>query len=182
MHILSRNMHAIRLPHFISEYLRLYAVGVAIGFFVAAGLFLRRLPGWFRSLRSASWLMAQGTVEHINVSVVSGQALGELAYSYVADGERYSGYLALQFANEQDAWDSVGSLKNQSIFCPVQERQSSPVCNPKGGSALPVYQDPWQSHYEAGQSAPPRNHRLNNLEDDRKHAGSSKLACDKGAC
>jgi hypothetical protein len=117
MHILSREMLAtIGLPGFVSEYLRLYGFALAFALLVAVGFFIRRLPGWFRSMRAASWPMAQGTIEGVKVNVVSGQALGELAYSYIAEGERYSGYFLLQFANEQDAWDWVTPLKGQSIW------------------------------------------------------------------
>jgi hypothetical protein len=117
MHILSRNMlAAVRVPGFISEYLRLYAIAFAVAVLVAVYFFIRRLPGWFRSTRAASWPIVQGTVERVKVNVVSGQALGELAYSYVAEGERYSGYCLLQFANEQDAWNSIDPLKGQPIW------------------------------------------------------------------
>jgi len=126
MHILSRKMlAAVRLPGFISEYLRFYAVALALAALVAVYFFIRRLPGWFRSMRASSWPGAQGTVERVNVNVVSGQALGELAYSYVAEGERYSGYCLLQFANEQDAWDTIDPLKAQSIL--VRYKLSNPA-------------------------------------------------------
>jgi len=125
MYILSRDMLApVRLPGFISEYLRWYAVALAVAVLVAVYLFIRRLPGWFRSIRAASWPIAQGTVECVNVNVVSGQALGELAYSYLAEGERYSGYFLLQFANEQDAWDTINPLKGQPIL--VRYKLSNP--------------------------------------------------------
>ena len=116
---------AVRLPEFISEYLRLYGLALAFAVLVAVYFFIRRLPGSFLSMRAASWPMAQGTVERVNVNVVSGQALGELAYSYVAEGERYSGYSLLQFASEQDAWNSIDPLKGQSIL--VRYKSSNPA-------------------------------------------------------
>src|SRR5438874_2296552 len=123
MHILSREMLApVGLPGFVSEYLRLYAFALAFALLVAVGFYIRRLPGWFRSMRAASWPMAQGTIEGVKVNVFSGQALGELAYSYVAEGEHYSGYFLLQFANEQDAWRMVSPLKGQSILVRYETR------------------------------------------------------------
>ena len=123
MHILSREMLApVGLPGFVSEYLRLYAFALAFALLVAVGFYIPRLPGWFRSMRAASWPMAQGTIEGVKVNVFSGQALGELAYSYVAEGERYSGYFLLQFANEQDAWRMVSPRKGQSILVRYETR------------------------------------------------------------
>jgi hypothetical protein len=117
MHILSANMlAAVRLPEFILEYFRRYAVVLGLTVLVAVYFLVRRLPGRFRSMRSANWPMKQGTVERINVNVFFGQALGELAYSYAVEGERYSGYCLLQFANEEDAWNSLDPLKGQSIW------------------------------------------------------------------
>lgn len=125
-HILSPKMFAlVALPRFVTEYLRLYGVGLAVASLVAVGLYVRRLPGWFRSVRAASWPMTQGKVETVKVSVVSGQALGELAYSYPAEGERYSGYLFLQFAHEQDAWDTIDPMKGQPIL--VHYKPSNPA-------------------------------------------------------
>jgi hypothetical protein len=40
-------------------------------------------------------------------------------------GERYSGYCLLQFANEQDAWDTIDPLKGQSIL--VRYEPSDPA-------------------------------------------------------
>jgi len=123
MHILSRTMlAAVRLPGFITEYLRLYATTLALAALVAVYFFIRRLPGRFRSMRAASWPMAQGTVERVTVNVFSGQALGEVAYSFVAEGGRYSGYCLLQFANEQDAWDTIDPLKGQSVLVRYKPR------------------------------------------------------------
>jgi len=63
MHILSREMLApVGLPGFVSEYLRLYAFALAFALLVAVGFYIPRLPGWFRSMRAASWPMAQGTI------------------------------------------------------------------------------------------------------------------------
>src|SRR5438105_3128020 len=60
MHILSREMLApVGLPGFVSEYLRLYAFALAFALLVAVGFYIRRLPGWFRSMRAASWPMTR---------------------------------------------------------------------------------------------------------------------------
>ena len=124
--ILRSNMvSAVALPQFISEYLRLYAIALAVAVIIAISLCIRRLPQWMRSVRASSWPIAQGTIESVDVNTVSGQALGELAYSYVANGERYSGYWFLQFANEQDAWRAIDPLKGQSIFVRYQSGNPS---------------------------------------------------------
>ena len=126
MHILFADMvAAFRLPEFISEYLSLYGIALAFAILVAIYFLVRRVPGWLRSMRAASWPMTQGTVERVSVSVVSGQALGELAYSYAAEGERYSGYCLLQFATEQDAWTGIDPLKGQSIW--VRYKSGNPA-------------------------------------------------------
>ena len=113
--ILSAKM-LITVTGLISNYLWRYAGALAIATVVAVFLSIRRLPGWLLALSATSWPISQGTVETVNVKTVSGQALGELGYSYHAEGERYSGYFLLQFANEQDAWDAIDPLKGQSIF------------------------------------------------------------------
>ena len=84
-------------------------------FLVAAGLFIRRLPTWFRSLRTAGWLITEGRVESVTINTVSGQSLAEVAYSYLAYGERYSGYFFRQFADEQDAWNYAHPLKGETL-------------------------------------------------------------------
>jgi len=60
--------------------------------------------------------MVEGKIETVTVSTFAEQSLSELSYSYVIDGERYSGYFTRQFADEQDAWDYVRPLKGQPIF------------------------------------------------------------------
>ena len=90
----------------------------ACGFIVliAAWLFIKRFPEILAAVRAAGWPVAQGRVETVAVKTLSGQALGELAYSYLAEGERYSGYLTRPFADEQDAWEFVDQLKGQSLL------------------------------------------------------------------
>lgn len=123
--ILLRTMlFAAAIPAFISEYLQLYVFTIATAFVVAIALLLRRLPGQLRSMRAASWPIAEGTVETATVKTLSGQALGELGYSYVVNGERYSGYVLLQFTDEQDAWETIDPLKGHSVF--VRHHFSNP--------------------------------------------------------
>ena len=105
---------------FFSDLLRTYIFGFAFALVVATWLFTKRFPEWLRSLRAAGWLSAQGTVESVDVKVVSGQALAQVAYSYLAEGERYAGYFSRQFTSEQDAWDYLGPLKGQPAFVRYQ--------------------------------------------------------------
>jgi hypothetical protein len=69
--------------------------------------------------------MVEGKIETVTVSTFAEQSLSELSYSYVIDGERYSGYFTRQFADEQDAWDYVRPLKGQPIF--VRHKPSNPA-------------------------------------------------------
>ncbi len=92
---------------------------------VALWLFIKRLPAWFRTVRGASWPIAEGSIESTTVSAFAEQSLAQIAYSYRVEGERYSGYYARQFADEQDAWDYIGSLKQQPIF--VRYRPADPA-------------------------------------------------------
>jgi hypothetical protein len=92
---------------------------------VATWFFVKRLPDWFRSIRSASWPMVEGKIEALTVTTFAEQSLAQLAYSYLVDGERYSGYFTRQFADEQDAWDYVRPLKGQPIF--VRHKPSNPA-------------------------------------------------------
>jgi hypothetical protein len=100
----------------LSVFLREFIVAVAYLLLVAASLFLRRLPAWLRSIRGAGWPQAEGRVETLDVRTFSEQSLGEVAYSYLVEGERYAGYFSRQFADEQDAWDFLRPLQGQSIF------------------------------------------------------------------
>jgi hypothetical protein len=99
----------------LSGLLRELAFAVASFLLVTAALFIRRLPALIRSIRGASWPTAQGRVESVKVQTVAEQSLAEMAYSYVVEGERYAGYYARQFADEQDAWDFLRPLQGQSI-------------------------------------------------------------------
>jgi len=91
----------------------------------ATWFFVKRLPDWFRSIRSARWPMVEGKIEALTVTTFAEQSLARLAYSYLVDGERYSGYFTRQFADEQDAWDYVRPLKGWAIF--VRHKPSNPA-------------------------------------------------------
>jgi hypothetical protein len=97
-------------------FLRELALVGAFTLLVTASLFLRRLPALIRSIRGASWPTAHGKVESVKVETVAEQSIGEVAYSYLVEGERYAGYYSRQFADEQDGWDFLRPLKGQSIF------------------------------------------------------------------
>ena len=60
--------------------------------------------------------MVEGDIESTMVSVFAWQSLARLGYSYRVEGERNSGYLTRQFADEQDAWDYIRPLKEQTMF------------------------------------------------------------------
>lgn len=109
---------------FVSELLRdvLYAFSFIL--LVTAWFFVKRLPSLLSSVRAAGWLPAEGKVETVMVSTFSEQSLAEVAYSYVAEGERYAGYFARQFVDEQDAWDYIRPLKGQSLL--VRYKPGSP--------------------------------------------------------
>jgi hypothetical protein len=100
----------------LSAYLRELIFAVAYILLVTALLFIKRLPAWLRSVRGAGWPTAEGRVETVNVRTFSDQSVGEVAYSYLVEGERYAGYFSRQFADEQDAWDFLRPLPLQSIF------------------------------------------------------------------
>ena len=109
------NYFAASMPDLLSREFR--NVGFVL-FWVAlvAGWFLiNRLPGWFRSLRARSWPLADGRIETVNVKEFGQQALGELGYSYLVEGNRYSGYFSWQFGDEQQAWDYVTELKGRPV-------------------------------------------------------------------
>ena len=91
----------------------------ACGFIVliAAWLFIKRFPEILAAVRAAGWPVAQGRVETVAVKTLSGQALGELAYSYLAEGERYSGYLTRPFADERTRGNSWTSSKDNHCSC-----------------------------------------------------------------
>lgn len=123
LRILSRKMLlATSVPNFIRDYLWYFAFVLVVAVVTSICLLIRRIPGWARSVRAASWPIAQGTIESVNVKTVSGQSLAELAYSYVVNGERYSGYFFLQFADEQDAWEAIAPLNGQPIYVRYQSQ------------------------------------------------------------
>jgi hypothetical protein len=82
---------------------------------VAAWLFVTRLPRQIRSIRAASWPVAQGKVETVGINAFAGQSLTQIGYSYSVEGVRHSGYFARQFADEQDAWSYAAPLKDQAV-------------------------------------------------------------------
>ncbi len=100
----------------ISQALKDAVIALLLVLLVASCLSLKRFPLWIRSIRSAGWPTAVGTVESVSVSTFSEQSLAELAYSYIVEGERYAGHFSRQFADQQDAFDYVQPLKGRSIF------------------------------------------------------------------
>ena len=83
---------------------------------VAVWFSIRRIPGWLRAFRSASWPITEGRIEDGKVTAFAEQSLGELSYWYSVEGERYSGYFHQQFADEQEAWEYIHPLKGQVVF------------------------------------------------------------------
>lgn len=82
---------------------------------VAGWLCVKRLPDWIRSIRASGWPAVAGKVETVEVRSFAEQSLAEIAYSYLVEGVRYSGYFSRQFADEQDAWSYVDPLKDQAL-------------------------------------------------------------------
>lgn len=106
------------------EYVRDVLWGLLFVTLVAIWTFVKRIPASIRSLRASSWPIVQGNIESATVSSFAEQSLAQLAYSYRVEGELYSGYFTRQFADEQDAWDYVRPLKEQTIF--VRYRPANP--------------------------------------------------------
>jgi hypothetical protein len=99
----------------LAEYIQAFLFFCVFILLVATSLFLRRLPGLYRSLRASNWPMTQGRVETTEVVDFARQSLARLGYSYSVEGSVFSGYFAQQFADEQDAWEYVDMLKGQMI-------------------------------------------------------------------
>src|SRR3974390_1249368 len=100
---------------FLEQYFRDLVAALAFAMVVASWFFLKRLPGWIRALRAEGWPTTEGRIETTAVKSFGEQALAELGYSYVVEGERYSGYYSQQFADEQCAWDYLKTLQGQSV-------------------------------------------------------------------
>lgn len=108
----------------ISQALKDAVIALLLVLLVASCLSLKRFPLWIRSIRSAGWPTAVGTVESVSVSTFSEQSLAELAYSYIVEGERYAGHFSRQFADQQDAFDYIQPLQGRAIF--VRYRPGDP--------------------------------------------------------
>jgi hypothetical protein len=120
------------------EYVRIDLWGCLFLTLVAGWLFLKSLPALFRSIRSADWPMVEGDIESATVSAFAEQSLAQLGYSNRVEGERYSGYLTRQFADEQDAWDYIRPLKEHKIF--IRYRQANPgVSNVRTSDQNPLF-------------------------------------------
>lgn len=110
------------------DYIRAHLTSLLVsyaGALLAASWFMfKRLPELIRSIRAASWPISEGRIETIDVSTFREQALAELGYSYVVEGERYSGYYSRQFADEQHGWDFADALRGQRVV--VRYRDDHP--------------------------------------------------------
>ena len=109
----------------LAQYVHYILAFCAFVLLVATALFLRRVPGLFRSMRAGSWPMTQGRIETAKVVGFAQQSLVQLGYSYSVEGSLFSGYLTHQFADEQDAWDYVDLVKGQMI--PVRYQAAQPA-------------------------------------------------------
>jgi len=109
------NYLASSLPNFISREFRDLAFVLFWIALIEAWFLINRLPGWVRSIRAGSWPVANGMIETVNVKAFGQQALGELGYSYLVEGSRYSRYFSWQFGHEQQAWDYVTGLQGQPV-------------------------------------------------------------------
>ncbi len=113
------------LPNFFRQHIGALITTYASTLLVAAWFLLKRLPEWIRSWRAESWPIAQGRIETVNVTTFREPALAELGYSYVIREERFAGYYALQFADEQHAWDYVDGLQGQQVAVRYKENDPS---------------------------------------------------------
>jgi len=89
---------------------------LALTLTVAGWFFVKRMPGWFRSMRAAKWPLVESNVETVKVTPFTEQALAEVGYSFLVNGARYSGYLLRQFADEQDAWNYVHQMEGRTVM------------------------------------------------------------------
>ena len=64
--------------------------------------------------------MTSGTITTCNVKAVHGRfidyALGQIGYSYEANGSYYSGYFVRQYNDEQDAWTFVDANRDRQLL------------------------------------------------------------------
>ena len=109
----------------LAQYAQFILAFCAFALLVAIGLFLRRIPGLYRSLRAGSWPMTQARIETAKVIGFAQQSLVQLGYSYSVEGSVFSGYLTHQFADEQDAWEYVDLVKGQMI--PMRYQAGQPA-------------------------------------------------------
>ena len=106
---------------FFHQHLRAVIFYYICALLAASWLLLKRLPEWIRSLRAGKWPASQGRIETADVKTIGDQALAELGYSYLVEGERYSGYYSRQFADAQHAWDYVKGLEGQLVVVRYKE-------------------------------------------------------------
>ena len=109
----------------LAQYVQYILTFCAFVLLVAIALFLRRVPGMFRSLHAGNWPMTYGRIETAKVVGFAQQSLVQLGYSYPVEGSLFSGHLTHQFVDEQDAWDYVDRVKGQMI--PVRYRAGQPT-------------------------------------------------------
>ena len=103
------------IPEFIYQHIR-YIIALAVFSALVAGwFFLKRSHGLIRSLRAVNWPVTDGRVEIVKVTAFGEQALAEIGYCYLVEGNRYSGYYTRQFGDEQHAWSYADSLRNQQV-------------------------------------------------------------------
>lgn len=109
-------------------------VGYILAFFYSIVVALLWIPGSL--LRGAarfcaefgadSWPRANGSVAGGNVKAIHGwvvdYAVGELDYSYIVDGEYYSGRISRQYPDEQAAWDFVDAHRDQPVIVRYRDR------------------------------------------------------------
>jgi len=109
----------------LAQYAQFFLTFCTFVLLVAIALFLRRVPGLYRSLRAGSWPMTQGRIETAKVVGFAQQSLVHLGYSYSVEGLIFSGYWTHQFADEQDAWEYVDFVKGRMI--PVRYQAGEPA-------------------------------------------------------
>jgi hypothetical protein len=93
------------------------------GAFAALGWILRRLRRQFNQrapARAKTWPYVYGTIQYAQAATIgegkNAYWIGELAYSYIVDGEYYSGFCQLPASNEDEAWNAVRGWKDRKVI------------------------------------------------------------------
>lgn len=77
----------------------------------------RSCSEWWRRIRSDGWPIVHGRLHASAIYAEQNLWLAEVSYSYTVNGEYYSGYSKMHFANEDDAEAYANRfLKDMTLF------------------------------------------------------------------